>query len=288
MLTKFPALIKYFPFVMIAMGLIFMLMHAGRVIPAAIVSIVTPVKHPTQFTFDTYDKLLRKYVSADGLVDYTGLKKDPRLGEAVKELARMAPDKLSYQGQVCYWINAHNLLALKIICDRYPIKSTAALDVDMSARKFDVGGEVLSVQKIFRLKIFPLLKRSSAVPEKIFLVCAGSVSYPPLTDHAIEPDGLDADARAAAYKYITNPKNVYFDNDRGIFYIAPLLKRYEPILSQVGETAHGFAALYMPSDKAPDMTDIMITRSFFKNVDLRLNDRAAFKSEPQVIDDLMR
>lgn len=272
---------------MIVFGVIFIVMHGIRILPASLASIFARVEHPSQAQFTIYDSLLKKYAS-DGLVDYSALKKDKDLDAAVNELERLAPDKLSYNGQVCYWINVHNLLVLKIISDRYPIKSSPSIGVDLASRKFSVGGEVLSVQRIFRQKIFPLLKRASGVPEKIFLVCGGTIAYPPLTDHALVPEHLDADARAAAYKYITNENNVFFDDERGIFYVSPLLKRYEPIFITVDQNAYTFAANYLNSERSPDLNDIMLTKSFMKNIDLRINDKAGFKTAPQLIDEEMK
>lgn len=73
-----------------------------------------------------FDKLLKKYVTPDGNVNYKGFIKDSvALNTYLKILSNTPPDTKiwsSYE-QMAYWINAYNAFTIKLIIQYYPVKS---------------------------------------------------------------------------------------------------------------------------------------------------------------------
>ena len=72
-----------------------------------------------------FDALLKQYVSAEGLVDYRGLKADaPRLHTYLKKLAARPPQATWPAAErLAYWLNAYNAFTLQLVLEHYPIKS---------------------------------------------------------------------------------------------------------------------------------------------------------------------
>src|SRR5260370_7545432 len=57
-------------------------------------------------------------------VDEPLLRADPSYAQAVTDLAGAHPDLLSSDAaRIAFWVNAYNLLAIKAVVDRYPLRS---------------------------------------------------------------------------------------------------------------------------------------------------------------------
>ena len=69
--------------------------------------------------------LLKKYVDDQGMVDYTGLKKDRlSLRRYLSGLENNAPnDDWTKDEKLAYWINAYNAYTLDLIIQHYPVQS---------------------------------------------------------------------------------------------------------------------------------------------------------------------
>lgn len=70
------------------------------------------------------DALLQKYVSANGVVNYTGFIKDKaKLQDYIKSLTTINITAFSKNEQLAFWINAYNALTIDQILRNYPLKS---------------------------------------------------------------------------------------------------------------------------------------------------------------------
>ncbi|MBK8516663.1 MAG: DUF547 domain-containing protein [Saprospiraceae bacterium] len=90
------------------------------------------ISNSNPFIIDTdhsiLDKLLGKYVSVFGKVNYKGLKSDKALLDLyLSELQNGPGSKASKNEQLAFWINAYNAFTLKMIIDNYPVKSITTL-----------------------------------------------------------------------------------------------------------------------------------------------------------------
>ena len=264
------SLIKLTPLFIFLAGLIFIGVYMIRNLPTTTVALFTRIESPREYSFKSFDKLLKEFVK-DGLVDYRSLKKSDLLEKSLNELASTSPANLNLEGQVCYWLNAHNLLTIKLITDRYPVKTLQDLGLDRASRRFVVGGETLSIQKLYGNKLMPVIMNRAIPAETVFLICGGSLAYPPLTEQAILPANLENDAKVAAYRYITNEKNVYFNRSTGAFLISNLMKRYSRKFAQIDQDPFSMCTLYLTKEQCPDLTDIMLTKTYFSKIDHRLN-----------------
>jgi hypothetical protein len=73
---------------------------------------------------DVFNALLKTYVSAEGNVDYKGLRKNRALLDLyLKHLEKTVPGKKwSASKAKSFWINAYNAYTIKLILDSYPLK----------------------------------------------------------------------------------------------------------------------------------------------------------------------
>jgi hypothetical protein len=266
--------LRIFPLILLAVGALLaaaqLLYNAGTLIQAAFIKI----EHPAVYRFVTYNQLLKAYVR-DELVDYRGLKKDEkRLKQCVDELARVSPDHLQNRTEeLCFWINAYNLLVLKNIVDRYPIRSTRAIANSFSLRDFLVGGKPYSVEKIEMLQLRRLLSGQDG--RILFTVCGGARGYPPLLDHALEPARLTNDFEQACVKFINTNQNVYFDEDSDTLLLSPFFKWNENLLAKGYGSSFHFVNNFLSSDRKVKLEDIHVKRSFMVNFNWWLNDTAS-------------
>lgn len=273
MLSKVGTKVKLFPVIASALGVLLVLAYATRHVPDFVRSMTLKVEHPASYRFTTYDGVLRKYVK-NGLVDYASMKKDPDLAKAVSELELVSPDKVSSSKErTCFWINAANLLALKVINDHYPVTSTDQLTPFWSQNSFIIGGESASVSSAMN-RATNECKDTRIAPNIAFLICKGSLGYPPLTDHAITPESMEADAKVATYQFVNDDRNVFYDQESMQFLLSPLFKRYEQFIRRANMEPHKYVLMQMNTNTLPDLTDLMLKKTYFGRIDPKLNDTA--------------
>ncbi|KKK60677.1 hypothetical protein LCGC14_3021960, partial [marine sediment metagenome] len=81
-----------------------------------------------QIDHGAWDRLLKKYVADDGLVDYAAWKNSPAdrdaLADYLETLGRGDPRaKTTAAGRLAFWINAYNAVTLQGILREYPTSS---------------------------------------------------------------------------------------------------------------------------------------------------------------------
>lgn len=231
------------------------------------------VEHPATYRFTTLDHLLKDHVKGM-LVDYASLRKDAgRLNQAVEELKRISPDRMTDPNErLCFWINAHNLLVLKSIVDHYPVKSVKPISNMFCLNQFIVGGTPCSVDQIDRGEIRPLLRGTDILA--LFTECGGARGYPPLINHALEPSRLNEDSLLSASEFVNNSNNVFYDPDTATLFVSPFLKWNEHLLAGVYKSPFDFANAFLTPDRQVDLKEAHTKTAFFYNFDWRLDDTA--------------
>ncbi len=260
------------PLVVIAFGFLLIIFNLLSHLGQWITAIFLPVTHPLSYSFDSYNELLKSTVKGDR-VDYQALKRSTLLNDAVANLSKTSPDHLATpEEQLCFWINAYNLLVLKAVADLYPIQSIhqKLVPTTFSATKFLIGGTLYSLQDIYQLKLLPRLK---SYPQAFFLVCGGTLGHPPLLNHAITPKNLHEDAESAAQKFVSNPQNVRLLSGSRSYDLSPLLKWNEGLFDKFGGP-HEFVNGFLSGEALEQASNIMVTRTFARNFNWWLNDTA--------------
>ena len=155
--------------------------------------------------YGALDKILTKYVSSSGTVDYTGLKAiKPELNNVYNTLTGMNPATIKNKdAQMAYWINLYNLATLKLIVDNYPLKSIMDLDKGKpwDVKRISVAGKSYSLNDIENTKI-----RTFKDPRIHFAVNCAARSCPPLLNTTFTPEKLNTQLESQTKKFINNAK----------------------------------------------------------------------------------
>lgn len=202
------------------------------------------------FGYDDYAAVLREYVKDNGMVNYAGLKSNPKQLEAFADrigtLDPNAYDKWSRNQQIAFWINAYNGLTLKVIIDNYPIKSsffTSLVYPENSIRQiagawdkitFDVMGRKLTLGHI---EHEILRKRFDEPRIHMALVCA-AMGCPPLRNEPYFGRRLDEQLDDQSRRFLSNPEKFRPDDKAGVIYLSPIFKWF----------AKDFVDKYAPKD----------------------------------------
>ncbi len=161
-------------------------------------------------SFDDWNELLQKHVSAQGNVDYQGFKDDsPQLNSFLTKLKAHHPNDKNWSEaeQIAYWINAYNAFTVKLIVDNYPLKSIK-----------EIGGSIPFVNTSWDIKFFEIeknlydlndiehgiLRKKYVEPRIHFAVNCASVSCPRLLNEAFVPERLEEQLTQVATSFINN------------------------------------------------------------------------------------
>jgi hypothetical protein len=201
------------------------------------------IDQPDGFTSSAYDTICDKFTDG-GLVDYQLLKNSPLLDQALYDLARTGTDKMTDpKAQLAFWIDAYNLIVVRDIASKFPVKTLREVQIDISSRRFLVANYPYSAQEIFEAKIRPLLQ--TLMPKAVFLTCGGSLGYPKFPGHLITARILEGESERATIEFINDPQNVSYDGNANVFHISQFFKWNEYLFQKLYGGPEGLVKAYM-------------------------------------------
>ncbi|MFN7116089.1 MAG: DUF547 domain-containing protein [Saprospiraceae bacterium] len=160
---------------------------------------------PPSVSHDSWDKLLRKYVTDAGKVNYKGFKQAQAQLDAYLEYLSKNPvqDSWSKAEKMAYWINAYNAFTIKLIVDNYPTTSITKLH---NGNPWDVkwiklGDKTFTLNNIEHDILRPQFKDARIH----FAVNCAAQSCPPLLNRAWTADNLNKYLDQQAKAFINNP-----------------------------------------------------------------------------------
>lgn len=157
-----------------------------------------------QPSHSSFDALLKKHVSASGIVDYKGFKADKaQLTSYLNLLSKEYPSsKWSEKERMVFWINAYNAYTIKAIIDHYPVKSITEIKPSgaesvWKLKNINIGGKKVSLDAIEN----EILRVEFDEPRIHFAINCASVSCPPLRNEAFVADRLEAQLTEQTRKF---------------------------------------------------------------------------------------
>ena len=177
----------------------------------------------------SWDKLLAKYVDANGRVDYRGWKANP--GDV-----RMLDDYLDHlssarrqiaatrEARLAFWINAYNAVTVRGILREYPTTSIRNHTAKFwgyniwEDLQLYVGGAPVSLEQMEH----EVLRKMSEPRIHFAIVCA-SVGCPRLLNNAYRADQLESQLQANANDFFARPQNFQYDAAAGTFRMSAIL-----------------------------------------------------------------
>lgn len=138
---------------------------------------------------NTWNGLLKKYVTEDGHVDYVGFKNEEKvLDEYLAVLSQSHPkENWKKEDQLAFWINAYNAFTVKLIVKNYPIKSIKDLaggiykvNTPWDIKFIKMGDETYDLNNIEH----GIVRKQFNDPRVHFALNCASVSCPKLRNEA--------------------------------------------------------------------------------------------------------
>ena len=139
-------------------------------------------------------------------LDYAAVRSDPSYARAIQALAAARPEALVGDGaQIAFWVNAYNLLAIKAVVDRYPVRSIkdgGSLTQSIWKRKVGtVGGKEYALDDVEH----GILRAWFREPRVHMAIVCASLSCPDLAPIPYAGDRLDEQLAQAARQFLSNP-----------------------------------------------------------------------------------
>lgn len=177
---------------------------AEPTIPVATKPVVAP---SATISHDSWDQLLRKYVSAAGKVNYKGFKADKAALQAYLDQLSAHPPQSSWSRneRLAYWINVYNAFTVKLIVDNYPTSSITKLEggKPWNKRWIPIGEKNYTLDEIENSIIRPRFKDARIH----FAVNCASVSCPELLNRAFTASKLTQQLESQTRAYVNNPRH---------------------------------------------------------------------------------
>lgn len=164
-------------------------------------------------SWDLYSALLTDHVKTSNQhgitlnwVNYSQLKNDQRFAQVVKQIEDFSPDDLkTKEEKLAFYINAYNILALKIVVNNWPVKSIKDVgSLFKSVWKKDagkIGGKIVSLNEVEHEILRPM-----ADPRIHMAIVCASVSCPDLRTEPYTATKLNEQLNDQTKSFLSNPQ----------------------------------------------------------------------------------
>ena len=146
---------------------------------------------------------LQEHVDDDGNVNYKSWKKDTTyLDNYLQTLEENPPvEAWSKSDSLAYFINAYNAVTVKLILDKYPLKSIRNLVTPWRFKRFTLNGEKVSLNHIEH----EILRKMNE-PRIHFAINCASASCPKLINVAFESHTMEKQLEQVTHDFINDTK----------------------------------------------------------------------------------
>ncbi len=201
------------------------------------------------FPHESFEALLRRYVSADGYVDYAAWHDDPESRRqlnaylaAVAEISPVnAPDRFpTERDSLAYWLYAYNGYVVWSVLDKWPLEIVRGLGF-FYRRRFSFGGRFLSLYQVEN----DIVRKQYRDPRIHFVLNCGSESCPALRPELPTGDELLRFLERSTDEFLSDPKHVEIDHDARRVRLSAIFRMYK------SDFVDDLRAAGLPSDRGP-------------------------------------
>ncbi len=207
-----------------------------------------------QVDHSTWDRLLKKYVDQDGMVNYAVWKASETDRAALKQyLAALSQAdseaKTTKEGKLAFWINAYNALTVHGILEVYPtssIRNHTAKVLGYNLWKdllLPVGDKKYSLDAIEHQVL-----RKLGEPRLHFAIVCASIGCPRLRNEAYTPAKLEAQLADNTRDFLGRPKNLQVDMANRRVQVSSILDWFGKDFAPTPQKALAGLADYMPDE----------------------------------------
>ena len=158
---------------------------------------------------EIFDALLKKYINAQGNVDYNGFKKDEKiLNNYLDLLSKNEPTATwSKSEQLAYWINVYNAYTISLVSKHYPVASIKDIRPGIpfinsvwDIKFIKIGKNTYDLNNIEH----SILRKKFSEPRIHFAINCASYSCPRLRNEAYTASKLEDQLTAAAKDFLAD------------------------------------------------------------------------------------
>ena len=227
-----------------------------------------------------YANVLKQYVK-DGLVDYSGLKSNPKdLSLYLDEAAAVSEANFkswAKEQQLAFLINLYNAETLRLIIDHYPVRSIKDIAADSK------GPWELPVVSLFGKKItlnhleHGVIRKDYDEPRVHFALVCAALGCPPLRSDPYTAEKLNQQLEEQGKRFISDSTKNRVDLENRIVYLSPIFQWFPQDFVKKSGSVLVFVEAYFP-----DKVSNELRRENFKieytNYDWSLNDFSSKRS----------
>lgn len=222
---------------------------------------------PTEMDHSAWDALLKRYVNAQYLVDYSAWKSGglPELDSYLARIAAPWPNDLSGEARKATLIDAYNALTVRWILKNYPVASIWRTHHPFTEVRHQLNGAAISLDAIEGE-----LRNMGDPRIHAALVCAAR-SCPPLRREAYTAERLDRQLDANVRDWLSMPDRNQFISEKHKAEVSMIFKWYKADFEKNGGSVEAFLAKYVPLPKGVTLK--------YKPYHWGLNDASALGSD---------
>ncbi|TDQ33299.1 DUF547 domain-containing protein [Zeaxanthinibacter enoshimensis] len=177
----------------------------------------------------SWQYLLNNYVSREGNVNYSGMKKEVSVLDTYLDvLAGNVPaTESSREEKMAYYINLYNAATVRLVLEHYPVKSIKDLEDPWDTEWIRLGDQKVSLGYIENQVL-----RKMDDPRIHFAINCASYSCPALSADAYRADTLEEQLRDATLTFIRDPRKNTIEADQ--LYISAIFDWYREDFTGTG------------------------------------------------------
>lgn len=185
----------------------------------------------------------------NGKVNYAGIKSNPKQLNDLVELA-MTSNPSSGNTYKAFYINTYNIMTIKGIVDAYPISSPLDVNGFFDAKKYNVAGEMLTLNDIENNK----LRKQFNDARIHFVVVCGARSCPPIINQAYTASNVNSLMTRQAKSAVNADFFVKVDDTAKEVAVSMIMKWYKEDFVKDGQTEIDYLNKYRKIQIPTDYT----------------------------------
>jgi hypothetical protein len=176
---------------------------------------------------------LRKYVSAEGQVNYRAIKSSPaELNGLLKQVQTQKAQSLTPAEAKAFYLNAYNLLVIGAVVENYPLTSVMKVPGFFDQTRLTVAGEKMTLNELETNK----LRKPYNDPRVHFALVCAAKGCPRLSREAYLPATLDAQLTAQAQRVLQDASFIRVNEGAKKVLLSEIFKWYEADFKASGKT----------------------------------------------------
>ena len=208
------------------------------------------------FDFSDWDELLKKYTFKGtkeniklSLFNYELLKNDQQFNDLLSKLEMFPTNTLETRNEkIAFWINAYNIMAVKMVADHYPVNSIKDIgnwfNIVWNMKAGIIGNKPYSLNEIEH----GILRKMEDPHIHGAIVCA-SLSCPDIAIESYKPETLVSQLDNQMTSFLENEtKGFVAYHTEALVYVSPIFKWFEKDFNKNGGVLSCLKK-HAPSDK---------------------------------------